>query len=310
MAEQVRRLANDASTLCGLTAGVTCAAAPQGSARRPFCKLNGQQADHASAAQQQPGGVRFPARHEQLLCITRCWWFIRRAAHPDSRTERGTLAERLANAALACTVQGKAWRGDAPCTLHDLCAEDKRKVAKLIRQVVEAEQRVQALSAQAQEVGSGSAAQFAALNSSASLAAGPLPRGLLCQQLSCGHCSCHVDSDCSNPVWRAWEYLQAEWAAQRGEALSQLCSATQEAATKQRELERLQTCSQKAANEIAECAAAPCRPPVTLCRLKSITVSLCRIRSITVSLCRLKSIVYVLPCTIPSALASLALLCI
>ena len=51
------------------------------------------------------------------------------------------------------------WRGGAPCTLRDLCAEDKRKVAKLIRQVVEAEQRVQALTAQAQEVGSGSTAQ-------------------------------------------------------------------------------------------------------------------------------------------------------
>ncbi len=49
-------------------------------------------------------------------------------------------------------MQVKAWRGDAACTLRDLCAEDKRKVAKLIRQVVEAEQRVQALTAQAQEV--------------------------------------------------------------------------------------------------------------------------------------------------------------
>ena len=57
-------------------------------------------------------------------------------------------------------VQEKAWRSDAPCTLRDLCAEDKRKVAKLIRQVVEAEQRVQTFTAQAQEVGSGSAATF------------------------------------------------------------------------------------------------------------------------------------------------------
>ena len=85
---------------------------------------------------------------------------VSRAAPPDSLTEHGAPAERPAEAASACTVQGKAWRGDAPCTLRDLCAEDKRKVAKLIRQVVEAEQRVQAVTAQAQEVGYGSAASL------------------------------------------------------------------------------------------------------------------------------------------------------
>ncbi|KAK9835128.1 hypothetical protein WJX81_000158 [Elliptochloris bilobata] len=47
--------------------------------------------------------------------------------------------------------QDKAWRSTAHCTLRDLCAEDKRKVAKLIRQVVEAEQRVQQLTAHAEE---------------------------------------------------------------------------------------------------------------------------------------------------------------
>lgn len=94
-----------------------------------------------------------------------------RTAWADSLTERAAPAERSFDAASACMVQEKAWRGDALCTLRDLCGEDKRKVAKLIRQVVEAEQRVQTVTAQAQEVGSGSAAAFWCC-SSASLVAG------------------------------------------------------------------------------------------------------------------------------------------
>ncbi len=139
-------------------------------------------------------------------------------------------------------MQAKAQGGSARCTLRDLCAEDRAKVAKLIRQVVQAEQRVEEVAARAQRVRASSlAGRRTALCLAAGWAAACRTRGAAAAR---------------------GRHKEAGQAARWARGVVAVCgpdraSAAQEAATRQAELEQLRARGSDVARENDRCPHQP-----------------------------------------------------
>ena len=148
-----------------------------------------------------------------------------------------------AGARCVCGAQAKGQGGSARCTLRDLCAEDKAKVASLIRQVVQAEQRAEEAAARAQRVRARLlAGRHAALRPVAGRA------GCLLDVWGCR---------CAGNGQGGWAGCLLGARCRRRECGPDRASAVQEAAARQAELEELRARGSDAARENDRC---PHRP--------------------------------------------------